>query len=746
MSNDEDFDFDEWVTEGLGHHPSNSLAAPPSADKPILYEEDAESSEEDDPGGPDGLDWEDAEEDDETGVLDRKMPARAVQIDLGAVPTPNEKTTDESSPSVKRKRKRRNQISNRFLPSDMRAFLVHLSRAHLLCLTSALASVSKSCTDADAIAIIASLVPYQFIDLTSHPTVDSLRDFTTWLFPFLNDATKARVRRLRTNRSQGAPTVRRRLAKLSPASTPCLVPEANESPLIRYAKYLAAQYADNPQLFDAPDSESNLLPNQKVFFSLAMAHSFQWRTRLVQVLEPVRPVLDVDHPVLQSCADLFQRHSSATKRKRGSDRVAEAKPASTSTAWIEVLCTDPTVKSRFRWVPVDPIRRLFDSPNEIARHLQTPLAYVVGVEHKPDSKRLRVCDVTPRYANSMIAVLRHRGVHVGKKSSVDERKTWWAQTIRKINQGQRNRNGTTADQAVVLDDLPRETSEAVEVEMENAEREELNKLAEQETIPTSKAAFQSHPIYVIPSVLGKAEVLAPDANKRVCGVFKGQLIYKRSDVSTALTSKKWLYEGRKVKAAELRRPIKEVKARKKPASKSFKALKSYGVGSENDGSEQKRIRDVEAASSPLSDGKQLLYAVWQTEPWCPSLVGPNDKIPINEYRNVELALLNPGLVHIDQPGLAAVAKKLGIPYAPCLLGFEGHGGNRTPMIRGIVVHKHNERLIREAAVEWQNHEAEVNDAKRRKTVLSRWKRLMVGLLTKERLDIEYGGEDEEKKT
>jgi xeroderma pigmentosum group C-complementing protein len=274
------------------------------------------------------------------------------------------------------------------------------------------------------------------------------------------------------------------------------------------------------------------------------------------------------------------------------------------------------------------------------------------------------------------------------------------------------------------------------------EREELNQCSKKEAIPTSKAAFRTHPLYVIPSELGKTEVLHPDASKRVVGVFKGQLVYRRSDVSTALTAKKWLYEGRKVLDTELAKPIRRLKARKIPTSTSFKALKSYGVGVSNDGSEDQRKQVIADASKPLEDGMEDLYAHWQTEDWSPPWLGPMDDIPVNEYRNVELALLNPGLVHIDQRGIATVAKKLGIPYAPCLLGFEGHGGNRTPTIRGVVVHQHNEQLLREAGMEVTSHAMQQEHDDRRKAIHLRWKRLMVGLLTKARVEREYGDDEE----
>jgi hypothetical protein len=269
------------------------------------------------------------------------------------------------------------------------------------------------------------------------------------------------------------------------------------------------------------------------------------------------------------------------------------------------------------------------------------------------------------------------------------------------------------------------------------EEEELQRSASDEIIPSSKSAFQTHPVFVLPSCLGKTEVLALDAKKRIKGVFKGELIYLRSDVSTALTARKWLYNGRKVVASELSKPVMRAKARKKPLTKDFKPLRTYGVGKGNDGSEEQRASVMAKAEMPLEDGMEDLYAIWQTSPWSPPPVGPGDPIPTNEFRNIELALLNPGLVHVDIRDAAVVARQLQIPYAPCLVGFEGHGGNRTPCIRGIVVHAHNEDLIREGGVEVANHAFVEEEETRQRNVCKRWKSLMHALLVKDRLEREY---------
>lgn len=81
------------------------------------------------------------------------------------------------------------------------------------------------------------------------------------------------------------------------------------------------------------------------------------------------------------------------------------------------------------------------------------------------------------------------------------------------------------------------------------------------------------------------------------------------------------------------------------------------------------------------------------------------------------------------------------PYAPCLLGFEGHGGNRTPTIRGIVIHQHNQELLREAHATVAHVELEESHENHQKAILKKWERLLVGVLTKDRLEKAYGNEE-----
>lgn len=411
---------------------------------------------------------------------------------------------------------------------------------------------------------------------------------------------------------------------------------------------------------------------------------------------------------------------------------------------------------------------------------KSPVSYVLAVEHLPSNTNgagsvqgVRFTDVTRRYANTWSRTLSLRGatskdIKELRGQCVDE---WFQTSLKRLNncfkpatEGKdiptkreskspvrsvtkvKGSNGKLVE-VLELESSDDEDKKPAAKSNDNAndfddndhaldEKEELNDNSTQEVIPKSKAAFKNHPFYVIPSVLNSREVLHPEARKRICGVFKGELVFRRSDVSTALKAKKWLYEGRKVKDSEFQKPAKMVKARKKPTKKGFQALESYGI---TEAAQDEAITLLDEKKEDAEDeNMDKLYGIWQTVSWSPPYVSPSDPIPTNEFKNVEKELLNPGLTHMEQPRLAGIARKLGVPYAPCMLGFERHGGRGTPQIRGIVVHDHNVTLIREASVEWESHVAEKERNERRKEVLKKWKRLVVGLLTKERLERDYG--------
>jgi xeroderma pigmentosum group C-complementing protein len=83
-----------------------------------------------------------------------------------------------------------------------------------------------------------------------------------------------------------------------------------------------------------------------------------------------------------------------------------------------------------------------------------------------------------------------------------------------------------------------------------------------------------------------------------------------------------------------------------------------------------------------------LYGFWQTEPWEPPAAA-DGRVPRNERGNVEVPpfakALPKGTRHLSGQGLAAVARLLGVDFAPALAGFDLQGGRMVPRIDGIVV-------------------------------------------------------------
>ena len=386
----------------------------------------------------------------------------------------------------------------------------------------------------------------------------------------------------------------------------------------------------------------------------------------------------------------------------------------------------------------------------------------------------RLTDVSPRYANvwSQTLLLRGTNVSTGKHRAIATTpvhlkcsNVWWKNTLKTLNNSLRHnynddvleKSQATFETKMIRMEVPDKVDFSRNKSSDGKNRSNGTKLVDvisineddnektfsdqeedhesqdiNEPLPTSMKAFNNHPLYALRSQLNQNEVLSPHANNNICGMFKGEFVFRRRDVSIARTAKKWLYEGRKVIDDQLGKPVKKTKKKISSKNGKFKVLETYGI------MKQDQTFSINDGKQDEDDGMDHRYGKWQTTSWTPPYILPTDSLPINEYKNIEKALINPGLVHLPQPYIAKVAKMLGVPYAPCLLGFEGHRGNRTPKIQGIVVHEHNEEILREAFVEWESSLIEKEAVARRKEILRRWARLTRGLLTRDRLEREYG--------
>lgn len=734
----------------------------------------------------DDVDWEDA--DDEQDVRHGQVGALTIDMDS--------KPSEVENVGSKKRIRMRKVFKFKSLDPWMRYLLMNLHRADLLSLLSRSVLMSRCCSDHLLLHVALSLIPPKIserIESTNYelnlPTLNQVRDFCTWYFDFVHQVEQRRRQQQAANLAAGAPRIKRQKGASFFSKKPeqMLYGDGTTSAehLLDVCNYLSPTNDENPQL--TPDeSEVCMTRQDMVQLMISIARSLGWRARHVATLEPMKCDLDMDHPLLlsgfgnvfsavQAIHDQDKKQPAKAKsmnNKASDDTFPVSQPDINSRmVWTEILCQPKTKgkSSKCRWVHVCPVNQLIDRPRMVEAFFRVhkfggtvrekstrTIAYALAVEHLPAETMFggtyniaRLTDVTPRYANSWSTSLRLRDY-----GAPQETKSWWDDTLDKINYDARYQAtwvcGDIFGPRRSLGASGISTREAIEVGGESSdddsydhhvdENAELVESAGHETIPTSKVGFKNHPIYVIESQLGIAEVLEPDAGRRVCGVFKGELVYRRSEVSTAMVAKKWMYEGRKVIDEEMGKPVRRVKARTKPTKIGFQPLGSYGVGYTNDGTDEARQREIEKVESEgkEDDGMKDLYAIWQTKPWSPDPVGPNDEIPVNEYKNVERALMNQGLVHLEAPRMSSVAKNLGIPYAPCLLGFEGHSGSRTPIIRGIVVHEHNGELLMEAYAEVESQAIQQAREIRQETNLRRWKKLIMGVVIKARVDREYG--------
>ena len=124
------------------------------------------------------------------------------------------------------------------------------------------------------------------------------------------------------------------------------------------------------------------------------------------------------------------------------------------------------------------------------------------------------------------------------------------------------------------------------------------------------------------------------------------------------------------------------------------------------------------------------------------------RVPKNERGNVEAppfaAALPHGTVHIQLPNIFPICRKLGIDFAPALVGFEVRGGRSVPVIDGVVICLEHEEALRKAFEEDMNEKAEKARVKRLHQAASNWRALLRAILTRVRLKASYSSGTEMK--
>ncbi|KAL1427533.1 hypothetical protein MTO96_017238 [Rhipicephalus appendiculatus] len=289
----------------------------------------------------------------------------------------------------------------------------------------------------------------------------------------------------------------------------------------------------------------------------------------------------------------------------------------------------------------------------------------------------KVKDVTRKYASGWLTTV--------KKKRIDPK--WWEESLKPFSPS--------------------------DCERERVENTQIQSKLQRQPMPASIAEFKNHPLYALKRHLLKFEAIYPP-DAPTLGFVRGEPVYARECIHTLRSRETWLREARMVRIKE--QPYKIVKARPKYDKLSGQILREQ----------------------PLE-----LFGHWQTEPYMPPIAF-NGKVPRNEWGNVELfksCMLPVGTVHLRAPGLARVASKLNIDCVPAVVGFEGHCRGVHPVFDGWVVCEEFKDTLMAA---WEEEQANISnreEEKRLKRIYGNWKKLIKGVLIKEKLRMKYMNDD-----
>ncbi|XP_066149053.1 DNA repair protein complementing XP-C cells homolog [Euwallacea fornicatus] len=241
------------------------------------------------------------------------------------------------------------------------------------------------------------------------------------------------------------------------------------------------------------------------------------------------------------------------------------------------------------------------------------------------------------------------------------------------------------------------------------EDEDLSRQQKDQPLPKAISEYKNHPLYVLRRHLLKFEALYPPEPPTL-GFIRGEAVYPRNCVYTLHSRDIWLKQAKVVKMRE--EPYKIVKA---------------------------RPRWDKLSNQIITDQLLEIFGPWQVEDYVPP-TAENGVVPRNAFGNVDLfksCMLPKGCVHLKLPGLNKVAKRLNIDCASAITGFDFHGGWSHPIYDGFVV---CEEFKDQLVTAWEEEQDELDRKEQEKIdkrVYGNWKRLIRGLLIRERLKIKY---------
>ncbi|KAG5492766.1 hypothetical protein JKF63_01346 [Porcisia hertigi] len=245
------------------------------------------------------------------------------------------------------------------------------------------------------------------------------------------------------------------------------------------------------------------------------------------------------------------------------------------------------------------------------------------------------------------------------------------------------------------------------------ESRQLHFLMYSEAVPTTLNALHRHPLYVIDSDLARHEGVYPKDASTTVGSVKGRLVYKRSAIVSLRSRDGWLREGRSL-LTEDQPPYKVVAP---PASRPFGAPSTF-------------------------------YGRWQTRPFEPLPLTAGDPPSIPHHGQTSWYILldkapPPGLVHMTQPRVSRVARRMKLDFGLAVVGFERRRtdehrrGHWETIINGIVVKQTDSVALLHAYEEWVQLVEEQEAVKRRQRAFHWWLLLAQRLLALKRLQDQY---------
>ncbi|KAJ7556639.1 hypothetical protein O6H91_05G091400 [Diphasiastrum complanatum] len=390
--------------------------------------------------------------------------------------------------------------------------------------------------------------------------------------------------------------------------------------------------------------------------------------------------------------------------------------------WAEVFCGGEGTTGR--WVHVDAARGIIDDAKVVesaAGICKLPLRYVLAFAGSG------VKDVTRRYVSLWSKAVPHRVDQVWLDATLSPLRQLEAAatTVMPVDLSM-SRAGTSGK---LQQDIPKGSSiegsiiKATEHQSVNCKADsgaledmELETRALTEPLPTNQLAYKTHHLYVLERWLTKYQVLHPKGP--VLGYCAGQPVYPRTCVQNLHTADRWLQEGFRVNSGEA--PVKVVKASRPTLN-------------------DPNLNEVEVGEKSPNSTMTQLFGKWQTEVWHPPPAA-DGIVPKNSRGNVDVwseKCLPPGTVHLRLPRLFPVARRLGIDYAPAMVGFEIHNRRSMPVFDGIVVCQEFKEAILEAYAEEEESRTAETQKKRVDQAAVRWHQLLRAIITRQRLRAAY---------